>query len=62
MKHVLQVLKFEYLSCVKSKSFIISTVIFMLLILLTTFKALIFSQHLRDNRISCIQIHTPFVC
>jgi len=37
MKHVLQVLKFEYLSCVKSKSFIISTVIFMLLILLTTF-------------------------
>ncbi len=37
MKHIIQVLKFEYLGCVKSKSFIISTVIFMLLIVLMAF-------------------------
>ena len=33
MKHIMQVFKFEYLSCVKSKSFIISTAIFIVLIL-----------------------------
>ncbi len=37
MKHILQVLKFEYIGCVKTKSFIISTIIFMMLIILMTF-------------------------
>lgn len=37
MKHILQVLRFEYVGAVKSKSFIISTVIFMALIVLMTF-------------------------
>ncbi len=37
MKHILQVLKFEYLGCVRSKSFIITTIIFMGLIILMTF-------------------------
>lgn len=37
MKHILQIFKFEYLSCVKAKSFIISTAIFMVLILGMTF-------------------------
>lgn len=44
MKHILQVLKFEYLSCVKSKSFIISTIIFMLLIMFTAFIPAIISS------------------
>lgn len=44
MKHTLQVLKFEYLSCVKSKSFIISTIIFMVLILGMTFIPAIISS------------------
>ena len=33
MKHILQVLKFEYLNCIKNKAFIITTVIIMILIL-----------------------------
>ena len=37
MKHILQVLRFEYSGCVKTKSFIISTAIFMALILLMAF-------------------------
>ena len=37
MKHILQVLKFEFFGCVKSKSFIISTTVFILLIVLMTF-------------------------
>ena len=37
MKHILQVLRFEYIGCVKAKSFIISTAIFMVLILLMAF-------------------------
>ncbi len=37
MKHILQVLKFEYMGCVKTKSFIISTAIFMALIILLAF-------------------------
>lgn len=37
MKHILQVLKFEYLTCVKNKSFIISTAIILALILLLAF-------------------------
>ncbi len=37
MKHILQVLRFEYIGCIKTKSFIISTVIFMALIVLMTF-------------------------
>ena len=32
MKHILQVLKFEYLNCIKNKAFIITTVVIMLLI------------------------------
>ena len=36
MKHILQVLKFEYIGCVKSKSFIVSTVIFMAMIIFMT--------------------------
>lgn len=36
MKHILQVLKFEYIGSVKSKSFIVSTVIFMAMIMLLT--------------------------
>ncbi len=37
MKHILQVLKFEYLNCIKNKAFIITTIILMLLILGTSF-------------------------
>lgn len=37
MKHILQVLKFEYLSCIKNKSFIITTIILIALILLVSF-------------------------
>ena len=37
MKHILQVLKFEYLNCIKNKAFIITTVIIMLLILGVSF-------------------------
>ncbi len=37
MKHILQVLKFEYLNAIKNKAFIITTVILMLLILATAF-------------------------
>ncbi len=37
MKHILQVLRFEYLGSIKSKSFIISTAIFMVMILLLSF-------------------------
>ena len=37
MKHIIQVMKFEYLGCVRSKSFIISTVIFIVLIVLMSF-------------------------
>ena len=37
MKHILQVLKFEYLNCIKNKAFIITTIILMLLILGTAF-------------------------
>lgn len=37
MKHILQVLKFEFFGCVKTKSFIISTLVFILLIVLMTF-------------------------
>ena len=37
MKNIIQVLKFEYLSCIRSKSFIITTIIFMGLIILMTF-------------------------
>lgn len=37
MKHILQVLRFEYIGCVKTKSFIISTAIFMVLIVLIAF-------------------------
>ncbi len=33
MKHILQVLKFEYLNCIRNKAFIITTVIIMILIL-----------------------------
>ena len=36
MKHILQVLKFEYLNCIKNKAFIITTVIIMLLVLGTS--------------------------
>lgn len=44
MKHILQVLRFEYIGCVKTKSFIISTAIFMVLIILMAFlPGLIFS-------------------
>lgn len=45
MKHIIQILKFEYLTCVKNKSFIISTAIFLLLIIIMTFlPALIISM------------------
>ncbi len=37
MKHILQVLKFEYLTCVKSKSFIFTTLLFIAMILLMSF-------------------------
>ena len=37
MKHILQVLQFEYLTCVKNKAFIITTIIFMASILLLGF-------------------------
>ena len=33
MKHILQVLKFEYLNCIKNKAFIITTIVIMILIL-----------------------------
>jgi len=45
MKHILQVLSFEYVGIIKSKSYIISTVIFLVLIILTAFlPGLIFSM------------------
>ncbi len=37
MKHILQVFKFEYLSCIKNKAFVIITIILMALILLVSF-------------------------
>ena len=37
MKHILQVLKFEYLNCIKNKAFIITTAIIMILILCMSF-------------------------
>lgn len=37
MKHILQVLKFEFFGCVKTKSFIISTLVFIVMIVLMTF-------------------------
>lgn len=37
MKHIIQVLKFEYLGCIRSKSFIITTIIFMGVIILMAF-------------------------
>ncbi len=41
MKHIFQVFRYEYLTCVKNKAFIITTVIFIALILLLSFVPMI---------------------
>ena len=43
MKHILQVLKFEYLTCIKNKGFIVTTIILMALIILLACIPLIIS-------------------
>ncbi len=49
MKHILQVLKFEYLTCVKNKSFIISTAIILALILLLAFVPALIMSIAQEN-------------
>lgn len=50
MKNMFKVLKFEYLTCIKNKAFIITTAIFMVLILLMTFiPGIITSMSSNDN-------------
>ncbi len=50
MKNMIKVLKFEYLTCIKNKAFIITTSIFMALILLMTFlPGIISSMNSKDN-------------
>lgn len=53
MKNVLQVFKFEYLSCIKNKAFIITTVLLMVMILLFSFLPVIlmgvFSSETEEN-------------
>ncbi len=52
MKNMIKVLKFEYLTCIKNKAFIITTAIFMALILLMTFLPGIISSMNSEENVS----------
>ncbi len=61
MKHILQVLKFEYFSCIKSKAFILTTILLIATILFMTFVPAIISAVISGSEQSSEEGKQPVI-